>query len=65
MDEQKDYSHQSFRQCLFQTVSYNGSMLPSRMGSTLFRYTFHLWLWHKIRQILHLILKKCLKACKV
>ena len=40
----------------------NGSMLPWCTGSLLFRYTIHLWLWHMVRQKLHHILKKCLKA---
>ena len=44
-------------------MSNNGSMLPWYTGSMLFRYTFHLWLWYKARQILHHILAIYLKAC--
>ena len=65
MNELKGYSRQSSRQCLFQKVSDNGSMLPWYMGSTLFRYTFHQWLQHKTRQKLHHILKKSFYVAEV
>ena len=61
INKQKDYSRQSSRQCLFETVFGNGSILLWCIGST-FQHTFHLWPWHMVRQKLCRILKKCLKV---
>ena len=38
-------------------------MLPWYMGSTLFQHASNLLPLHKVRQILHHDLEKCLKAC--